>query len=173
MSKVFKKPYDVKLPKSSHAAEEFGGGKKGIILCQDCDSFYFKKSWHRDFKGPKTENVNLPVNFKLCPACQMIKNKQYEGRIIFKNVPEKYSDELKNFIVGFCERAADRDPMDRLIEIKKSGAEWIATTTENQLANKLAKKIKDVFNKLNLKTKFSQEPSDVVEITVEFPKSKI
>ncbi len=173
MPKIFRKPYSVKLPKSAHEVEEFGGGKKGFILCPDCDSLYFKKSWHHDFKELKTENVNLPVNFKLCPACQMIKNKQYEGRVILKNVPKKYSDELEHFIVGFCGRATDRDPMDRLIEIKKSGAEWAVTTTENQLANKLAKKIKDVFNKLNSKTKFSQEPSDVVEIAVEFPKSKI
>ena len=173
MPKIFRKPYDVKLPKSEHEVEEFGGGKRGIILCPDCNNSYFKKSWHHNFKGLKTENVDLPVNFKLCPACQMIKNKQYEGRIVLKNIPEKYSDELEHLIVSFCGKATDRDPMDRLIEIKKSGAEWTVTTTENQLANKLAKKIKDVFNKLNLNTKFSKEPSDVVEITVEFPKSNI
>lgn len=170
MSKVFRKSYNIKLPNSQHQTEEFGGGKKGIILCPDCNSSYFKKSWHHDFKGLKTENVNFPVNFKLCPACQMIKNKQYEGRIILTNIPEKYSDELGHLIVGFCRRATERDPMDRLIEIKKSGTEWTITTTENQLANKLAKKIKNVFSKFSSRTKFNREPGDVAEVKMEFNK---
>jgi len=167
----FEKKYNIKLPKSRHEVEEFGPGKKGIILCPECNSSYFKKSWHHDFKGLKFPvNQNLPITFKLCPACQMIKNKQYEGRITLKNVPAKYAEELENFIIAYGKRATDRDPMDRIIGVKKNGSTWVVTTTENQLANKLAKKIQSSFKKVKAKTKFNREPSDVAHITVEFQK---
>ena len=159
----------MRLPKSRHAAEEFGPGKKGIILCGECNSAYFKKSWRNDFKGLKFPiNTNLPVSFKLCPACKMIKDKQYEGRIEFKNVPKRYSEELENFIVAYSKRATDRDPMDRLIAVKKQGANWVATFTENQMANKLAKKVQTSFRKTKAKTTFAGDPNDVAHIKIEF-----
>ena len=55
-----------------------------------------------------------------------------------------------------------------LEEVKKlENGNWEITTTENELANKLAHKIKDSFN-VKSKTKFAPEPSDVAEITIEF-----
>jgi len=173
MAQQFKKPYDVKLPKAQHEAEEFGAGRKGLVMCEKCNAVYFKKSWHHDLASIKiSERKDLPIHFVLCPACQMIKNRQYEGRLIIKNVPEKLTEELEKLIEGFGRRAYDRDPMDRLIEIKKNKSEWIVTTTENQLANKLAKKIKDSFNQVGLKTHFVGDNSDVAEVSVEFFSSK-
>ena len=43
----------------------------------------------------------------------------------------------------------------------------LAERHNNELANKLAHKIKDSFN-VKSKTKFAPEPSDVAEITIEF-----
>ncbi len=167
MAKIFKKPYDIKLPKSQHEVEEFGA-KKGLVLCKKCTSAYFKKSWHHDLEGLKNFNKDLPIHFTICPACQMIVNRQYEGRVVIKNVPDKFADELDGLIRNFCHRAFERDPLDRLIEIKKKGDVWEATTTENQLAKKLAKKIKEVFDRVIITTRFSGAPSDVVEIAVDF-----
>ncbi len=58
--------------------------------------------------------------------------------------------------------------MDRLINLKKTEGGFIATTTENQLAVKLAKKIKDVFKKVDYKISYSSSPSDVAYITLNF-----
>ncbi|OGY67824.1 MAG: hypothetical protein A3I24_01465 [Candidatus Harrisonbacteria bacterium RIFCSPLOWO2_02_FULL_41_13b] len=187
MANIFKRSYNVNLPKSRSEAEEFGPGKKGLVMCQNCDSTYFKKSWHHDLENVEvSEKKDVPIRFVLCPACQMIKNKQYEGRIVIKNVPEKSMVKLEELINGFCRRAYERDPMDRLIEIKKTRSagsrlrqgfggqagqvfsEWIVTTTENQLANKLAQKIKSSFSGVKTKTKFNKEPSDVVGVVVDF-----
>ena len=63
-----------------------------------------------------------------------------------------------------------KDPMDRLIDIKKSGKMLTITTTENQLALKLAKKIKEVFKKVDMATKFAKESHDDVLITLIFNK---
>lgn len=169
MSKPFNANYrKIKLAESKAALEEFGGGKKGITVCEECDAAYYKKFWHHSLLNLKSAKEDTLVNFTLCPACQMIKNKQFEGKITILNIPEELSEELVNLIKGFCGRAYSRDPMDRLIELKKSKGKMVVTTTENQLANKLAKKIKDTFNKVKVKTTFSKDPSDFADIRVEF-----
>lgn len=176
MAHQFHRPFNIKTPKSQHDVEEFGPGQKGLVMCGDCNATYFKKSWHHDLKNvPVSDKKDTPIKFSLCPACTMIKNHQYEGRLVIKNIPEKAADKLMELIEGFCQRAYDRDPMDRLIEIKKTrsassgqAGEWQVTTTENQLANKLAQKIKSSFGGVKTTTKFNKEPSDVVEITCVF-----
>lgn len=170
MSHQFHKPFNIKLPKSQHEVEEFGKGKEGLVVCKDCGSVYYKKSWHHGFEkiNLSVKEKDLPLKFILCPACQMVKNKQYEGRIIIKNVSEKIADRLGDLILGFCRRAYERDPMDRLIGVKKFLSNWEVTVTENQLANKLANKIKTSFKSQKLKKRFSSEPSDVAEIMIEF-----
>src|SRR3989338_1289685 len=170
MANLFKKSYSVKLPKYQHEVEEFGKGKKGLAVCKNCSSVYFKKSWHHGLERIKLtgKEKDLPLNFILCPACQMIENKQYEGRLIIKNVSEKLADQLGDLVAGFCRRVYERDPMDRLIAIKKTGSAWEVTVTENELANKLANKIKNAFNKIKVSRRFSKEPSDVIEVTIEF-----
>lgn len=163
------------LPEERNDHEEFGKGKKSVILCPDCQAAYYKKSWHHrldDFKSLE-KNKDLEVVFKQCPACQMIKNGQYEGRVEILNLPKKYSEELGRLVVAYTRRAFEEDVLDRLIKIKKNlnGSEtenWEITLTENQLANKLASKIKDVFNKVKIKRSFSRPPGDAVEIEVIF-----
>lgn len=161
-------PNNAKLPKARNEEEEFGGGKKGLVICKKCSNAYFKKSWHHDLDGVKNFDKDLPIHFVLCPACQMIANHQYEGRITIKNVPEKIADELDNMIRHSCNQAYHNDPLDRLIEIKKDKDTWEVTTTENELASKLGKKIKQTFRAKKIKTQFLAEPSDVAEVTIEF-----
>ena len=168
MAKIFHKPYNVNLPKSKRSEQEFAA-HKGIVLCSDCGAAYFKKRWVHGLEKINTAGkTDLPVSNGICPACQMIKNQQYEGRIMIKNFPDGQAQELEGLVRGFGERAFDRDPMDRIIEIDKSGSTWRITTTENELANKLAHKIKNQFKNAKSRTHFAPEPSDVAEITIEF-----
>ena len=138
---------------------------KGMVICKSCQAVFYKKSWHHS-KNLKPKTYNLEP--KLCPACQMIKNHQFEGEITITNIPENHYQELINLIKNFCQRAYEIDPMDRLIGIKKTKDGLIVTTTENQLAVKLAKKIKDVFKKVQIKISYSSEPSEVVYIKLTF-----
>ncbi len=158
---------------------EFPRGKLGLVLCPSCNAAYYKKSWHRNLRNYKNLREDLPVKFAVCPACKMIKNKQFEGEIIIQNAPAKIQNELTNLIKSFSRRAYERDPMHRLIEIKNIGVNQRTnqrqsastlriTVTENQLAVKLAKKIKEVFKKVNYKVSYSPSPSDVVYIKMEF-----
>lgn len=145
--------------------EKHNQGKSGLIFCQNCGAVYYKKSWHHEL------NKKIEIKkekFGLCPACQMIKNKQFEGEIIIENIPLGTYNNLVNLTKAFCRRAYGIDPLDRLIEIKKIKQGLRITVTENQLAVKLAKKIKQVFRKVDMKISYSPAPSDVVYIKLEF-----
>lgn len=173
MAHIFHNPHRIKLPKSQHEAEEFAA-KGGLVLCSECGACYYKKHWHHGIEKlnlSETEKISkkdTPIKHAVCPACRMIANKQYEGRIVIKNFPEKYVGKLEELVSGFGKRAYVRDPMDRVISVGVRDGRWEITTTENELANKLAKKIKDTFNKVKSRAKFAPEPSDVAEITIEF-----
>lgn len=162
------KRFRFKQPRFKNDEREFRRGKKGIIMCPDCGAAYYGKSWHHSLLKVKSVKEDTPVDFSICPACAMTKNHQFEGEVTITNVPQKLRAELINFIEGFCERAYDRDPMDRLIEIKRGKDGLVVTTTENQLANKLGKKIKNLFNRTKAKTKFIAAPGDVGRVRVEF-----
>ena len=159
--------YNIEFPPQKIEKKEFPFGEKGVIVCPVCQSVYYKKSWHHN-KNLKLKTKNLKP--RLCPACQMIKNKEFEGQLVISNFPPNTKTDLIRLIKNFSQRAFERDPMDRVINIKTEPGDLLVTTTENQLAVKLAKKIKEVFNKYKVQVKisYSPEPSDVVYIKINF-----
>lgn len=171
MSKIFRETQKIRLPKPRGEEEEFGKAKKGILECPVCNAYYYKKSWHHNLSGMmKKDDIREPeiTGRTICGACQMIQAKLFEGKIIIENVPTKFRDELINLVRAFCKRAYEKDPEDRLIKIQKSEKQFTVTTTENQLAAKLAKKIRAVFNKVDLSIFYPKEPSDVEIIQIKF-----
>lgn len=162
-----RKQYDNKIILRRREKHEILKGEKGAIICKNCDAAYCVKSWRHSLSDCKNLD-DTAVKFSLCPACQMIKNKQFEGEIVVKNAPEKIKNDLKHLIKSFCQKAYERDPMDRLIAVKETNGNLTITTTENQLAVKLAKKIGETFKKPDVKIVYSPAPSDVAYIKVEF-----
>ncbi len=156
-------PISLKTP-----AREFPKGQAGIVFCKTCSAVYFKKSWHHNLRRHNTLSENTAVHFTLCPACVMIQNKKYEGKIIIANVPFAAREQLENLIHAFTHRAFRRDPMDRLIEIKKKNGALEVSTTENQLAVKLAKKIKDAYKKVEIAISYGHAKDKAAEITIKF-----
>lgn len=158
---------EVRPTKSRKEREEFGEGKQGVILCPICKAAYYKKSWHHDithFAGKE----DVSVKFMLCPADQMINNKQYEGKVVVKNLPKDIEAEIANLIKNIGFSAFEKEPMHRLISIEKVKGELVALTTENQLAVSMAKKIGSAHKKAKVKINFAKEPNDVVIAVVEF-----
>jgi len=158
---------EVRPVKSAKEREEFGGGKQGVILCPVCKAAYYKKSWHHDiahFAGKE----DMPVNFLLCPADQMIKDKQYEGKVVVKNVSGETEIEVANLIKNIGFSAFEKEPMHRLISIEKVKGELVVLTTENQLAVSMAKKVGEAYKKAKVKISFAKEPNDVAIAVVEF-----
>jgi NMD protein affecting ribosome stability and mRNA decay len=154
-------------PKRTHM-HEFPKGKEGLVFCKTCSAVYFKKSWHHNLKQFKKLRENLPVKLSACPACAMIASGKFEGRIALRNVPLHDRENLLNLIRAFTHRAWQRDPMDRLIDINSAREGLEVTTTENQLAVKLAKKIQDVFKRVKTRISYGHAKDKAADIVIEF-----
>ncbi len=151
--------------------EQFTGeAEKGIVLCERCHGVLYKKQWHHaDSKHvPVAKLSGLPVHMRLCPACKMIINKQWEGEIFVEAIPQKYEAEVLHLAAAYGKRAEKHDSQDRIIEIKKENARYHIKTTENQLAVKLAKKIHQVFPKTELQISYAPDPYESARIVLKF-----
>lgn len=171
-TKIFKGSGKPRFPKSKSVArsDEFGKVKGGVEVCKICWNVFFKKEWHHPNTKLYEEKAlkGKKVRFVVCPADKMVAKGLYEGEIRIQKVPEKFEAELLNLITNYGERALKRDPQDRIIDIKKVKAGFVITTTENQIAVRLAKKIKSVFNKVELTIGHSADPNEVVRIKALF-----
>lgn len=152
-----------RLPRSLKEEQEFGKGKIDIVMCLECDSVYYEKSWHHRLEDYKQLSQDKRIKFLICPACRMIKDKTYEGKVsIARPAQKNVEQDLLNLIENVGQRAFKRDPLDRIIEIKKTKDKIEVLTTENQLALSIAKQIKRAFKgKLNIKW---SDQEDVVRI---------
>ncbi len=164
-----KKKYNIEKFEPHREKREFPKGKSGILICGVCEALYFKKAWQHKIRVKEITMENCLIKKTICPACLMIKNKQFEGEITIENIPAKIINDLLNLINSFGKTAFERDNQHRLIAIKKINKNSImATTTENQMALQLAKKIKNTFKKDAMKISLSPTPSDVVYIKLKF-----
>ncbi|OGZ34210.1 MAG: hypothetical protein A3I88_01380 [Candidatus Portnoybacteria bacterium RIFCSPLOWO2_12_FULL_39_9] len=179
LSKQIKGKYQLRAPRPKKEEQEFGPGEIDILMCQKCEAVYYYKSWHhrledyqslsedkpRTFSGYASHKIYNPekargkrIKFILCPACQMIKDKKYEGRIILKNAPPEKKEEILGLVKNIGERAFQRDPLDRIISIKSKKGDIEILTTENQLAVSIGKQIKRAF-KGSLEIQWSHQES--------------
>ncbi len=147
-----------RIPKSKKEEQEFGPGQIGIVLCKECGAVYYYKGWHHRLEDYQKLSEDKRIKFTLCPACQMIKDKMYEGQVILKNVPINKKEEILNLVKNVGQRAFQRDPLDRIIEIQEKNNNLEILTTENQLAVSIGKQIKRAF-KGNLEIKWPHQES--------------
>ena len=147
------------IERAKKEEQEFGAGRSEFIVCSDCDAVYYEKSWHHGFTDYKHLKENKRVNFAVCPACQMIKDQKFEGKVVFENVPSEYKEDILNNIKNTGERAHKRDPMDRIIDIKESEGNIEVFTTENQLARIIARQIASAYKNTKTDIKWSKEES--------------
>jgi NMD protein affecting ribosome stability and mRNA decay len=168
MKKFFPKNFPWHFPKSKKESQEFGKGKKDILICRKCNAVYWYKSWHHSLDDYPELKEEKGIKFVFCPACRMIKEGKYEGELILENVPGEKKEEIENLINNFGELAYQNDPMDRIISIEEIAKGMIRVlSTENQMIKRLAKKLKRTYKgKINI---VHSKKESVVRVRVVFP----
>lgn len=155
--------------KSRHASEEFGPGKSEFTVCPEGGEVYSRKHWYHSFDTIGGITEKKKIAFRLCPFHLMVKNKQYEGELIIEGIPVKYRRELIRLIEKSGERGYRADPMDRIIKMEAKKETIRVELSENQLAQKIANKIRDRFKKTTREVHRGKGTSDVVSIKIFFP----
>lgn len=172
MNKIFNNPSSVKLPQRDREAEheEFGREHKGSIVCPRCRNVHFKKMWHAPGFVPKHEEgeAAAPAREELCPACKMTKEHLFEGELFVEEVPAEHKTELLNLIHNVGKHATEIDPQHRIIDIEETDKGLRVTTTENQLVDRIAKKIQEAFKAVDVRSSHSKEPYEVDRVHATF-----
>ena len=151
-------------PYSKKGKQELGLAKKEYAICPDCNSVYFDKAWHHmleeDAKHLKDAGIKFKkLRFKVCPACQMKKDKTFEGELVIdlSGIAPHNGEEIMKIIENSDKQARDKDPMDRILWIEKEAKEIRIFTSENQLAVRMGKKLKSAIKNSTLKIAHSHE----------------
>lgn len=142
------KEYFVRPKVSKKENEEFGPGKIGIVFCEKCGIVYFNKSWHHNLRNYKFLNEDKGVAFRLCPACQMAKDHRYEGEIRIAGVKRVEAKNVEELARALARKAYELDPLVRILKVALAGSVLSIFTSENQFAQRLAKKMKETQKKL-------------------------
>lgn len=163
-----------RVPQRGGSAQhnEYGGRtRKGVALCSSCGNVYYHKEWHaRGARAllARARREGQSVMNTLCPACSLVGKRLFEGELTLRNLPQTIEQEVMRLVHGFAKRALRRDPQHRIIAIERLKGVWRITTTENQLAVRLAKKIRDTFKRAAVKISYSREPFEVGRVNVAF-----
>src|SRR3989338_799168 len=168
---ILSKEYFIQPKKSKREYEEFGPGKTDIVFCPECGIVYYNKSWHHNLHYKKNIERAKRVSFKLCPACQMAKHNEYEGEIRISGLSTIQNKEIIRLIELFGQKARERDPLDRILKIKSFNSNVFVYISENQTAERLAKKLNETYKKNFSKPVIHKgKDGDVFIITMNFQK---
>lgn len=172
LNELFKNALKGHLPTSRKEESEYGPGKKEITICSECSAVYWDKSWHNQNQLNNYAHLteDKEVNFALCPACAMARDNAFEGVVIVERIPDVIRQEVERLIYNIAGRAAERDPMDRILSFKPYGEDGFEVrTSENQLAISIGKQIVSAHKDAKIEISLSKEES-VARVRVEFPK---
>lgn len=171
-SRLIARLHEFRIPPRDGEAKhaEYGRARKGLGVCSSCGNVYYHKEWRQPHRGEITHALreHTVVTRTLCPACSLISKGLFEGELILRNVPTAIEQEVGRLIRGFGRRATQRDSQHRIVTLERGKVLWRITTTENQLAVKLAKKIRETFKKAVLTISYSREPFEVGRVNLMF-----
>lgn len=173
MARIFRSIRSVKLPQRGREAQhdQYWREQKGATKCPACGNIHFKKRWYASEEDlmKSIKIAPLPItDKKLCQACTMVKDRTFEGELFIQEVPSRHREDVLKLVNNFGERATQMDPQHRIITIEDLENGYRITTTENQLATRLAKKIEDVFNTVSVRISHSAEPAEVGRVHATF-----
>ena len=156
---------------SSHSRrelEEFGPGKSGIILCSEGDAAYYQKAWHHDLEKYRELSEEKSVTFKLCPFHELKKSRRWEGEVRLIDIPEEFRSDILRAAENVSNEARRRDPMHGILDIQKRRNAISIYTSENQLAQKIAKRIRASHKHHILEAIHRGKDSDAVLVLLEW-----
>lgn len=144
--------------------QEFGLAKKEFVVCPECRSAYFHKSWHHNIsEDAKHFHKDKPVRFELCPADKMKKEKRFEGQLAvsWDGVADTARTDILNTIRNSDRQAQEKDTLDRILWMEDTAGELKVYTSENQLAVRMGKKLKSSYRGSTLEIVMSHEEEPV------------
>ncbi|MEX2007970.1 MAG: hypothetical protein WD850_00485 [Candidatus Spechtbacterales bacterium] len=150
-----------KLPRPKKDEQEFGPGKKDLVMCPDCNAVYYDKSWHHSLANYDRLQNEKQLRFEICPADRMRRDHLFEGEVVLENIPRHERDDVMGLLERVSGRAYERDPLDRILSQETAGGTLTIRTSENQLALNLAKQVHRAYKATEMKSMLSEKESPI------------
>jgi NMD protein affecting ribosome stability and mRNA decay len=118
-----------------------------VAACTECKALYQRRHWFFDADAYMRETMQPTTRMVLCPACQKIRDRYAEGQVTLRTSSflVAHKDEVLRLVHNEEERAKGINPLERIVELKESDNEIIVTTTNEKLAQRIGRALKQSF----------------------------
>ncbi|HXG52688.1 MAG TPA: BCAM0308 family protein [candidate division Zixibacteria bacterium] len=113
---------------------------KGTFRCGGCGAYYYRRRW--SLIPPAGSAGPIPVNRKYCPACRKTKERYPNGELHLLNVEAADRGEILNILKNEQERAQQKNPLERIMNMEQAASGWKVETTTEKLAQRLGRAIR-------------------------------
>ena len=118
-------------------------------VCEGCGSVYANRRW----TGPNKEAGNdkskhwRPAQLTVCPACTQIRSGEPRGFVFLDgSFSVTHHDEIEQLLRNEAQRAAEDNPLARIMEFKSGDNHKLTvTTTTEHLAQRLGQALEKAF----------------------------
>jgi NMD protein affecting ribosome stability and mRNA decay len=121
-------------------------GNSEMAVCKRCHAIYHNKRWYLDEELYQKKAALKETEKILCPACHKIKDKFPGGVVTLTGAfLHEHKEEIMNLIRNEEERAKGFNPLERIMEVTKIKKGMEITTTNEKLAQRIAKSLERAY----------------------------
>lgn len=117
-------------------------------FCKECQAIYLRGHWTFDketLAAAKFEKVELLET--ICPACRQVKTGEPAGFVYLEgDFFNQHKSEIENLLKNESEKAAQTNPLARIMEWKDAKHRLTVTTTTEHLAKHLGRALKRAYD---------------------------
>lgn len=142
--------------------------KRPVRECERCMAIFFDGHWHK-LKSKAVVSVlkkEVAVLHDVCEACRIESAAHGPvgavGEVRIAEVPERIRRDVLRTVANVGRTAISRDPEERIISIDEVGKGYRVTTTENQLAVRIGKKLDSAFKGGRIAIRYSERDMPIM-----------
>lgn len=128
---------------SSNLSERPGRNQTGACICKDCGAVHYHDRWYLREKLPEGALRDIEIHDVVCPACKQIRDHNPGGVLTLTgSFLNAHYDEIMNLINHEDHDAQGINPLEKIMEIDRSGDDCMEITTTNEfLVQRLGKAV--------------------------------
>lgn len=121
-----------------------GRARSEPAICKKCGAVYANRRWTA---AQKTAQRNQTVQTTVCPACKQAADGEPRGFVYLDGAfLVEHRKEIENLVLNEAKRAAEDNPLARILELKEhDGHKLTVTTTTEHLAQRLGHAVEKAF----------------------------
>jgi hypothetical protein len=113
---------------------------KEIIQCSGCGAFYARRRW--TLSPPHGFSKPADAHPIFCPACMKMRERYPGGELHLLGVDTEERGEIVRILRNEEERARQKNPLERIMQLQAMDGDWRVETTTEKLAQRLGRSIK-------------------------------